>query len=76
MAGGLSERKSDLQSVFWTYSDEIKKFSDNQFYLRLFLFTAEDCPHVEGSEERAQAVSQSLMLAGKGVQIELFPLKK
>jgi len=40
------------------------------------LFTADDCPHAIGDERRDQAINHARQLASKGVQIELFPIRK
>jgi ATP-dependent DNA helicase 2 subunit 1 len=40
------------------------------------LFTAEDCPHPVGDEDRQPSIKRAQELAAKNVQIELFPIRK
>jgi len=51
-----------------------RKQSD--YYLRVFLFTAEDNPHPVGDEDRQPSIKRAQELAAKNVQIELFPIRK
>ena len=44
--------------------------------MRLFLFTADDCPHPVGDERRAISINHAGQLAARNVQIELFPIRK
>jgi hypothetical protein len=39
------------------------------------LFTANDCPHAVGDEERQPSIKRAQELASKNVQIELFPIR-
>lgn len=74
--GGISEEKVSLNYVLWEYSAEINNLSNANYYLRLFLFTSEDCPHPVGDENRQPSIKRARELATKNVQIELFPIRK
>jgi len=65
-----------LNYVLWEYGAEIGNLKPTEFYLRLFLFTAEDNPHPLGDEDRQPSIKRAQELAAKNVQIELFPVKK
>lgn len=70
MCYGFMEMKSKNCKFYLIFRDSAKN------HLRLFLFTADDCPHAVGDERREQAINHARQLASKGVQIELFPIRK
>ena len=74
--GGLSDTRASLSYVLWEYGAEISSLKPTDYYLRVFLFTAEDEPHPPGDEDRLPTVKRAQELAAKNVQIELFPIRK
>ena len=55
--------------MLWEYGSEIGNLKPAEFYLRVFLFTANDCPHPIGDEERQPRIKRAQELASKNVQI-------
>lgn len=64
--GGLAKKRVSLNYVLWEYGSEISNLyfclylrKPTDYYLRVFLFTAEDCPHPIGDEDRQPSIKRA-----------------
>ncbi len=75
ITGGCTDDLVSVHSVLWVYNNYIADLPSSKYFLRMFLFTPDHCPHEVGDPRRDQAIHYAKQIASKDAQVELFPVR-